>query len=737
MPDTSTNLILPYIQPSQAQKHVTHNEGMQLLDAVVQLAVLDRDLAAPPPAPVDGDRYLVAAGASGAWAGWTGNIAYWIGGGWLRLQQRVGWLAWVVDEATLLVWNGTGWAAAAAGSSGFSDAAFTLTDDLDPSKIARFQLSGISAATTRVFALPDVATELAGLAGSQTFTGAKTFAGPLTASNTVTATGAVNASGNVTASGTLTASGNLNATGTLTASGNLNATGTLTASGNLNATGTLTASGTLVASGNLNATGTLTTSGSLNANGALTATGALTASGSFSVTGPAATLGSSSGTATYGMGTGATLAATTKTINLGTGGVSGSTTALTIGSGTAGALGSLLVNSPTVTFANSVTVVGMPQASLTALYAGVGGATADATNRLSVNTPAVLLNNAGASIEATVNKAAAVNDAAIAFKSGFSTRALLGLLANDDFSFKVSANGSTYADALRIDRTTGRAELFQPLQLTGLSASPAVPVTGKLSLYARIRTGLPQLDVQRATGRDFTVQPHIGLVRTLRWLPSNGTAITTEGSTLTSVGTVATPGITTTNLLGSMRRFRLTSAAVVDSVADIRSPNFICFRGSAAGLGGFNFIARISLQALQVTGMGFFGLHNSSAAFATTTTLASLLSTIGIGYQRGTHTNWQLVTNDAAGAPTLTDMGASFAIATGGVLTLTIAAVPNAASIWVRLLDDVTGAVFEQEVIADLVPNTTLLSPRMFMNNGATAAAVAFESAGVHIETDY
>ena len=220
-------------------------------------------------------------------------------------------------------------------------------------------------------------------------------------------------------------------------------------------------------------------------------------------------------------------------------------------------------------------------------------------------------------------------------------------------------------------------------------------------------------------------------------MPSNGTAITTEGSTLTSVGTVSTPAMTTATLLGSMRRFRLTSAAVVDSVADVRSPNFACFRGAVAGLGGFNYIARISLQTLPATGMGFFGLHNSSAAFATTTALSSLISAIGIGYQRGTHANWQLVTNDAAGAPTLTDMGASFAIATGGVLTLTIAAVPNAASIWVRVTDDVTGAVFEQEVTTDLVPNTTLLSPRMFMNNGATAAAVAFECSGLHIETDY
>ena len=87
---------------------------------------------------------------------------------------------------------------------------------------------------------------------------------------------------------------------------------------------------------------------------------------------------------------------------------------INIGSAVAGAGGTTVVNTPIVTFANAVTQVGMPQANLTAQL-GLGGATADSTIRLSVNTPAVLLNNAGAGIEATVNKAAAANDAAFAF----------------------------------------------------------------------------------------------------------------------------------------------------------------------------------------------------------------------------------------------------------------------------------------------------------------------------------
>jgi hypothetical protein len=82
-------------------------------------------------------------------------------------------------------------------------------------------------------------------------------------------------------------------------------------------------------------------------------------------------------------------------------------------------------------------------------------------------------------------------------------------------------------------------------------------------------------------------------------------------------------------------------------------------------------------------------------------------------------------------------MGASFAIATGGVLTLTIAALPNASSVWVRVVDEVSGAVFEQEITSDLPAANQFLAPRLFMNNGATAAVVAFDSAGVYLETDF
>ena len=67
MPETTPTLALPLIAAGQAQKHVTHNEALIQLDALVQLACRDKDLGAPPASPAEGDRYLVlSAGPTGA-----------------------------------------------------------------------------------------------------------------------------------------------------------------------------------------------------------------------------------------------------------------------------------------------------------------------------------------------------------------------------------------------------------------------------------------------------------------------------------------------------------------------------------------------------------------------------------------------------------------------------------------------------------------------------------------------
>ena len=105
----SVNLALPLIAASQAQKHVTHNEALEIIDAVLQLSVIARSLTAPPGAPANGARYLVAAGGTGGWSGHDGEIAIRLDGVWRFAVPRTGWRLWVEAEDMLVVHDGAGW----------------------------------------------------------------------------------------------------------------------------------------------------------------------------------------------------------------------------------------------------------------------------------------------------------------------------------------------------------------------------------------------------------------------------------------------------------------------------------------------------------------------------------------------------------------------------------------------------------------------------------------------------
>lgn len=102
-------LALPYLAPQQAQKHVTMNEVIRRLDAIVQASVETRALASPPGGPVEGGAYIPASGASGEWSGADGQIAIYQDGAWAVIPPQTGWRVWVVDEAALLAWSGAEW----------------------------------------------------------------------------------------------------------------------------------------------------------------------------------------------------------------------------------------------------------------------------------------------------------------------------------------------------------------------------------------------------------------------------------------------------------------------------------------------------------------------------------------------------------------------------------------------------------------------------------------------------
>lgn len=102
-------LSLPYIAPSQAQKHVTHNEALRLVDILIQLSIKSRTTSTPPAVPDVGDRYVVAATATGAWAGHEDDIAVMEDTGWRFVAPQAGWVAMATDEMELFAFDGIAW----------------------------------------------------------------------------------------------------------------------------------------------------------------------------------------------------------------------------------------------------------------------------------------------------------------------------------------------------------------------------------------------------------------------------------------------------------------------------------------------------------------------------------------------------------------------------------------------------------------------------------------------------
>jgi hypothetical protein len=109
--DATPRLGLPYLAAAQAQKHVTVNEGLGLLDALVQTAVESRTLAAQPASPADGAIYILPASPTGAdWSGHAaGTVMRFEAGAWQAIAPTVGWIALVKDAVELVTFSGGAW----------------------------------------------------------------------------------------------------------------------------------------------------------------------------------------------------------------------------------------------------------------------------------------------------------------------------------------------------------------------------------------------------------------------------------------------------------------------------------------------------------------------------------------------------------------------------------------------------------------------------------------------------
>lgn len=106
---TTSRFQLPLIAAGQAQKEVTHNEALALIDAVVSPVVQAVGAVTPPASPTLGQCWIVGAAPTGVWAGQPNALACWTAGGWRFVSATTGFEVWSIADGMMARFNGSTW----------------------------------------------------------------------------------------------------------------------------------------------------------------------------------------------------------------------------------------------------------------------------------------------------------------------------------------------------------------------------------------------------------------------------------------------------------------------------------------------------------------------------------------------------------------------------------------------------------------------------------------------------
>lgn len=281
-----------------------------------------------------------------------------------------------------------------------------------------------------------------------------------------------------------------------------------------------------------------------------------------------------------------------------------------------------------------------------------------------------------------------------------------------------------------------------PAEPAGVGAAPA----GELSLFARSHAGRIMLRVTDPAALDYTLQPHMGLNNIRFVAPASGTtAATVYAATGTSVTAVAGTGATfanpapaVTNLLTSIRRVQMNTGATINTIISVRENVQHLWRGNAAGLGGFHFVARFG-EETRVPERAFVGLQEGVAAPTNVDPLTTTaLNKVGMAHAASTG-NWRLIHNAAGAAPTTIDLGASFPVSTTNLYELQLFCPPNGTTIGYRVTLLTTPAVTVSGTLSTNLPVNSTANAFMSMMawcSNTTAATATLSIARLYAESD-
>jgi hypothetical protein len=276
------------------------------------------------------------------------------------------------------------------------------------------------------------------------------------------------------------------------------------------------------------------------------------------------------------------------------------------------------------------------------------------------------------------------------------------------------------------------------IDMAGITNEPASPAANTLRLYVKSLAGRMMLKQKGPSGVDTPLQPFIAQSNVSLISPGAGTTLSQIGNLVTNVGTVSHPAPAATNLKTQTRRFTNTSAGTAGSLASTRVQVMECWRGNAAGLGGFWVNFRFALTTLAAGMRAFVGLTDTATTAPTNLdpTTSTTPGKIGLAVNANTG-NWNLVHNITGTAPTVIALGANFPVNTTDLLELQLFAKPNDTAVYYRVINLTTGNETSGTLTTNLPASATFLGRVIWACNNATASAVAWDCSRSYLETDY
>ena len=283
--------------------------------------------------------------------------------------------------------------------------------------------------------------------------------------------------------------------------------------------------------------------------------------------------------------------------------------------------------------------------------------------------------------------------------------------------------------------------------LSVVATTPSAPPSGLLSLFVKSIGGRLMPAVIGPSGLDTSLQPHLGGNRALWWQPLGNTTtvpLTTGIAAATTIGTATARTVATTNILTRVKRLGyVTTTSTAGALCGAYWTVAQFTTGDGTGLGGFTFRYRFSnSDAATVSGARtFVGMSSSTSAF-TNVEPSTLTNSFGVAQLSTDATQWYMVYGGSAAQAAIalgTTLGAPTLVNT--VFELNMFAYPGTAyqvgySV-VNLGSNVTVAGTLGPGSATTLPaSTTLLCPRSWRTNNATALVAGIDLCSLYLETD-